>query len=63
MSSYRQHLYHLVFRTKNSFPSIKQDNANELYSYMTVMGKPNVQRDNSLSREITLGSPTNRLIS
>ena len=35
MSSYRQHLYHLVFRTKNSLHTIKQDNVNELYSYIT----------------------------
>jgi putative transposase len=35
MSSYRQHLYHIVFRTKDSLPSIKQNNAIELYSYIT----------------------------
>ena len=35
MSSYRQHLYHLVFRTKNSLNTIKQDNVHELYSYIT----------------------------
>ena len=35
MSSYRQHLYHIVFRTKNSLNTIKQDNVNELYSYIT----------------------------
>ena len=35
MSSYRQHLYHLVFRTKDSLPTIKQDHVNELYAYMT----------------------------
>ena len=34
MSSYRQHLYHLVFRTKNSLHTIKQDNISELYSYI-----------------------------
>ncbi len=34
MSSYRQHLYHLVFRTKNSVPTIKQDHVNELYAYI-----------------------------
>ena len=32
ISSYRQLLYHLVFRTKNSIPSIDQDNAEQLYS-------------------------------
>src|SRR5512138_1780246 len=35
MSSYRQHLYHIVFRTKNSLPTIRQNNAHELYSYIT----------------------------
>lgn len=35
MSSYRQLLYHLVFRTKNSQPTIKQENAGELNAYIT----------------------------
>jgi REP element-mobilizing transposase RayT len=35
MSSYRQHLYHIVFRTKDSQPTIRQNNAHELYSYIT----------------------------
>jgi len=35
MSSYRQHLYHLVFRTKHSLPTIKQDQVYELYAYIT----------------------------
>lgn len=35
MSSYRQLLYHLVFRTKNSLPAIKQDNDNNLYAYVS----------------------------
>jgi putative transposase len=39
MSSYRQHLYHIVFRTKNSLPTIKQDNVNELYSYIVGIVK------------------------
>jgi len=39
MSSYRQHLYHLVFRTKNSLDTIKQDDVNELYSYITGIVK------------------------
>jgi putative transposase len=39
MSSYRQHLYHLVFRTKNSLYTIKQDNVNELYSYIVGIVK------------------------
>ncbi|OFY58536.1 MAG: transposase [Bacteroidetes bacterium RBG_19FT_COMBO_42_10] len=35
MSSYRQLLYHLVFRTKDSLPTIKQDNVNHLYAYIS----------------------------
>jgi putative transposase len=35
MSSYRQLLYHLVFRTKDSIPSIKQDNVDQLYAYIS----------------------------
>jgi putative transposase len=35
MSSYRQLLYHNVFRTKDSLPSINQDHADELYAYIT----------------------------
>jgi REP element-mobilizing transposase RayT len=35
MSSYRQLLYHLVFRTKDSLPTIKQDHSNQLYEYIT----------------------------
>ena len=35
MSSYRQHLYHIVFRTKGSLPTIRQDYVNELYAYIT----------------------------
>jgi putative transposase len=35
MSSYRQHLYHVVFRTDNSLSTIKQDHVDELYSYIT----------------------------
>jgi REP element-mobilizing transposase RayT len=39
MSSYRQHLYHLVFRTKDSLLTIKQDHVNELYAYITGVVK------------------------
>ena len=39
MSSYRQHLFHLVFRTKASLPPIKQDHVNELYAYITGIAK------------------------
>jgi putative transposase len=35
MSSYRQLLYHLVFRTKDSLPAIKQDNVSQLYAYIS----------------------------
>ena len=35
MSSYRQHIYHLVIRTKRSMPTIKQDHVDELYAYIT----------------------------
>jgi putative transposase len=35
MSSYRQLLYHIVFRTKDSKPTIKQDYVVQLYSYIT----------------------------
>jgi hypothetical protein len=34
MSSYRQILYHLVFRTKDSRKSIVQAHSRELYAYM-----------------------------
>jgi len=39
MSSYRQLLYHLVFRTKDSLPTIKQDNVSQLYAYITGIVK------------------------
>jgi len=35
MSSYRQLLYHLVFRTKDSLPTINQDHSDQLYAYIT----------------------------
>jgi putative transposase len=35
MSSYRQHLYHIVFRTKDSKSTIKQDHVDDLYGYIT----------------------------
>ncbi|MDR3109690.1 MAG: IS200/IS605 family transposase [Planctomycetaceae bacterium] len=34
MSAYRQILYHIVFRTKNSEKTIKQENVRELYGYI-----------------------------
>lgn len=39
MSSYRQHLYHLVFRTKNGIPTIRQVQVNELYAYIAGIVK------------------------
>jgi len=35
MSSYCQLLYHIVFRTQDSQSTIKKDNAEQLYSYIT----------------------------
>ncbi len=35
MTSYRQLLYHIIFRTKDSIPAINQDHAKELYAYIT----------------------------
>lgn len=35
MSSYRQHLYHQVIRTKGGLPAINQDHAPQLYSYVS----------------------------
>jgi REP element-mobilizing transposase RayT len=35
MSSYRQLLYHLVFRTKDSLPTIKQNHVDQLYAYIS----------------------------
>ncbi len=34
MSSYRQILYHIVFRTKNSKKTLAQEHINELYAYI-----------------------------
>ena len=39
MSSYRQLIYHLVFRTKDSLPGIDQENASYLYSYISGLIK------------------------
>ena len=35
MSSYRQHLYHIVIRTKDSEPTLKHENSDPLYAYIT----------------------------
>ena len=39
MSSYRQHLYHLVIRTKDDLPTINQEHVDQLYSYMSGIVK------------------------
>jgi len=39
MSSYRRILYHLVFRTKNSEPSLNPNYASELYAYTSGIVK------------------------
>lgn len=39
MSSYRQHLYHLVFRKKDSLPTIRQDQVDHLYACITGIVK------------------------
>lgn len=35
MSSYRQHLYHIVIRTKDNRPTINSDQSDKLYAYIT----------------------------
>jgi len=35
MSSYRQLLYHIVFRTQDSQPTLRRDNTDNLYAYIT----------------------------
>jgi REP element-mobilizing transposase RayT len=35
MSSYRQHIYHIVIRTWDSQPTINQENAKHLFTYIT----------------------------
>ncbi len=35
MSSYRQILYHIIFRTKNSHKTLAIDNSDELYAYLS----------------------------
>ena len=39
MSSYRQHLYHIVFRTKDSDPTVDQNYSDQLYAYITCIAK------------------------
>ncbi|HEX2967470.1 MAG TPA: IS200/IS605 family transposase [Bacteroidales bacterium] len=39
MSSYRQHLYHIVIRTKDSRPTIKLKYSEDIYSYITGLTK------------------------
>jgi len=35
MSSYRQNLFHIIFRTKNNIPAIKVENADQLFAYIS----------------------------
>jgi len=35
MSSYRQHVYHIITRTKKNRPTIKAENAAKLFAYIT----------------------------
>jgi len=35
MSSYRQHLYHIVTRTKNNIPALGLEHSDELFAYIT----------------------------
>jgi putative transposase len=39
MSSYRQLLYHLVFRTQDGLPTIEHDHVDQLYAYITGIVK------------------------
>ena len=34
MSSYRQHLYHIITRTKNNLSTIKQEYSDKLFAYI-----------------------------
>jgi putative transposase len=34
MSSYRQHIYHIITRTKSGKPTLKSENASQLYAYI-----------------------------
>jgi putative transposase len=47
MSSYRQLVYHLVFRTKRNIPSIRQEYSNQLYAYISGIIK---KKDSHLYR-------------
>lgn len=35
MSSYRQILYHIIFRTKNSYKTLVNEHSNDLYAYIS----------------------------
>jgi REP-associated tyrosine transposase len=39
MSSYRQHLYHIVTRTKDNRPTLNQNHSDQLYAYIAGMAK------------------------
>lgn len=55
MSSYRQLLYHIVFRTYDSEPTINQGHADQLYAYITGILKnknSNLYRINGIENHI-----------
>ena len=57
MSSYRQHLYHVVIRTDHSHMTLKQNHADELYSYITGIlrnKKSHLYRINGIENHIHL---------
>ncbi len=65
MSSYRQHLYHIVFRTKSSLNTINQDHTNDLYSYFAGIiknKKSHLYRINGVANHIHILTDINPLI-
>ena len=57
MSSYRQHLYHVILRTYNNLPTLKPDHTDELYSYITGIlrnKKSHLYRINGVENHIHL---------
>ncbi len=57
MSSYRQHLYHVIIRTNHSHPTLKQEHTDELYSYITGIlrnKKSHLYRINGIENHIHL---------
>ena len=61
MSSYCQHLYHIVFRTKDSNPTIDQNNSDKLYAYITGIVKnkmSNLYRINGVENHLHILTDT-----